>query len=135
MNTPKLAGQIRVLLADDNAYFMECVCNMLSGHEWLQIVGSASNSDECLALIAEQRPDVVVLDLEIPEINGFEITKRINSLSTKPRIIILSLYDEPEYRDGGQNLGVYGYVSKAEVSTNLIPLLQNLSQEYESRVN
>jgi len=106
---------------------------MLSKHEWLQVVGAAANSDECLALVAKLRPDVVVLDLEIPEINGFEIAKRIKSLSSKPRIIILSLYDEPEYREGGQNLGVYGYVSKAEVSTDLIPLLQSLSQERESR--
>ncbi|HVC28201.1 MAG TPA: response regulator transcription factor [Gammaproteobacteria bacterium] len=124
---------MRVLLVDDNAYFMECICNMLSGYKWLQIVGSASNSDECLALVSELRPDVVVLDLEIPEINGFEITKRIKLLSAKSRIIILSLYDEPEYREGGQNLGIYGYVSKAEASTNLIPLLQCLSQEHESR--
>jgi len=133
MHTPNLVRQMRVLLVDDNAYFMECICNMLSGYKWLQIVGSASNSDECLALVSELRPDVVVLDLEIPEINGFEITKRIKLLSAKSRIIILSLYDEPEYREGGQNLGIYGYVSKAEASTNLIPLLQCLSQEHESR--
>ena len=133
MHTPNLVRQMRVLLVDDNAYFMECICNMLSGYKWLQIVGSASNSDECLALVSELRPDVVVLDLEIPEINGFEITKRIKLLSANSRIIILSLYDEPEYREGGQNLGIYGYVSKAEASTNLIPLLQCLSQEHESR--
>ncbi|HVA54743.1 MAG TPA: response regulator transcription factor [Gammaproteobacteria bacterium] len=133
MNTSCPVDQIRVVVADDNPYFMECVCQMLSKHEWLQVVGAAANSDECLALVAKLRPDVVVLDLEIPEINGFEIAKRIKSLSSKPRIIILSLYDEPEYREGGQNLGVYGYVSKAEVSTDLIPLLQSLSQERESR--
>jgi len=129
MNLHETARQIRVLLADDNAYFMKCICNMLSGHAWLQIVGSASNSDECLALVAELLPDVVVLDMEIPDVNGFEITKRIKSLSTKPRIIILSLYDEPEYREGGQRLGIYGYVAKDEAATNLIPMLQNLYQE------
>ncbi len=133
MNTHETTGHIRVLLADDNAYFMENMRHMLSRYEWLQIVGSAYNSNECLALVAELHPDVVVLDLEIPEINGFEITKRIQSLSTKPRIIILSFYDEPEYREGGQNLGVFGYVSKAEISTDLIPMLRDLSQVHECR--
>ena len=133
MHVPEITGQVRVLLADDNAYFMENMRNMLSRYEWLQIVGSAYNSTECLALVEELQPDVVVLDLEIPEINGFEITKRIKLLPTKPRIIILSFYDEPEYREGGQNLGVYGYVSKADISTNLIPMLRDLSQGHESR--
>ena len=134
MKSPTTTQKVRVLLADDNAYFMECICDLLSAHEWLQVVGTASNSDECLALVAQQRPDVAILDLEIPEINGFEIAKRIKSQSSMPKIIILSFYDEPEYRIGGQNLGIYGYVSKTEVSTDLIPLLKTLSQQHAERV-
>ncbi len=129
MNMPNPNGQLRVLLADDNGIFMDSVRHLLSGHDWLQVVGRASHGAECLALVTEQRPDVVVVDLEMPDINGFEVTKRIRSLPDHPHVIIMSLYDEPEYREGGQHLGVYGYVSKAAVTTDLIPLLQGLFQE------
>jgi len=133
MDTPNPSGQLRVLLADDNAFFMDSIRQLLSRHAWLQVVGVASHGAECLALVAEQQPDVVVVDLAMPDINGFEVIKLINSLPDHPRVIIMSLYDEPEYREGGRHLGVHGYVSKAAVTTELIPLLQGLFQESVSK--
>jgi two-component system, NarL family, nitrate/nitrite response regulator NarL len=76
--------------------------------------------------VAERQPDVVLVDLDMPDMNGFDVTRRIKSMPGGPAIIIMSLYDEPEYREGGENLGIYGYLAKDAVATDLIPMLRNL---------
>jgi DNA-binding NarL/FixJ family response regulator len=130
MNRPDSAGPIRVVLADDNPVFRDGIRHLLSEHEWLQVVGAASHGAECIALVTEKQPDVVVVDLDMPDLNGFEVAKRIKCMPAHPPIIIVSLYNEPEYREGGENLGVYGYVAKDMVTTELVPLLQSLYQQY-----
>ncbi|MGB9429252.1 MAG: response regulator transcription factor [Gammaproteobacteria bacterium] len=129
MNTPDPAARMRVVLADDNAFFLLSTCLLLSEHAWLQVVGSAPNGADCLALVAEHRPDVVVVDLAMPDMNGFEVAKHLTSLSDHPHVIILSQHEGPEYREGGRRVGASGYVSKAEVTTELVPLLRRLLDE------
>jgi DNA-binding NarL/FixJ family response regulator len=126
---PYQVKKMRLVLADDNAIFMDCICELLAQYDWLQVVGSASQGGECVELVSKHRPDVVLVDLDMPDLNGFEVTKRIMNMPRHPPVIIMSLYDEPEYREGGENLGVYAYVAKDTASTHLIPLLQDLFKE------
>ncbi|MGA9853090.1 MAG: response regulator transcription factor [Gammaproteobacteria bacterium] len=126
MNTANLTGQARLILVDDNAFFLQNTSLLLSEHKWLQVVGCAAHGAGCLALVAEQKPDVVVVDLAMPGMNGFQVTQHIKAQPNPPLVIILSLYDSLEYRERGRLAGADGYVSKAMAATDLVPLLHSL---------
>lgn len=125
---PPVSGSaaLRLLLTDDNPLFLASTATLLAGAQWIEMVGQVANGTECLRLASQHAPDVVVLDLAMPDMNGFEVTKRLKALPAPPRVVILSLYDEPEYRQRARQSGADGYVAKAAAITELLPLLHSL---------
>jgi DNA-binding NarL/FixJ family response regulator len=118
---------LRILLVDDSLRFLESAARFLSGETYLEIVGRALSGKEAIEQIALLRPDLVLMDLAMPGINGLEATRQIKMQPNAPYIIILTLNDSSEYQMAAEAAGADGFVSKAEFSTALLPLISSFT--------
>jgi DNA-binding NarL/FixJ family response regulator len=103
---------ITVLVADDHAIIRDGICSLLGAIPGLKVVGQAENGRKALDLAQELRPDIVVMDISMPELNGFEATRQIRGELPGTRIIALSMYAEKRYVLGMLKAGVAGYLIK-----------------------
>lgn len=117
---------MRIFLVDDSAAFLDAAAGFFSGCPEVEVIGRALSGHEALEQVVQLRPDVVLLDLAMPDMNGLETARRVRALSDAPRIVMLTLYDDPAYRAAAMAAGADGFVSKAALSTQLLPLLQTL---------
>lgn len=115
---------LRILLVDDSPEFLAAASHFLSLEPWLQVVGLARSGAEAIEQTGRLNPDVVLLDLRMPGMNGLEATRRLKALAHPPRVVILTLHDEPEYRAALTAARADGFVYKGHLETELFPLLQ-----------
>jgi DNA-binding NarL/FixJ family response regulator len=117
---------IRIVLADDNPRFLDAATNFLAIDPQLEIVGRAKSGREAVDQVAQLQPHLVIMDLAMPETNGFEATRQIKAQPDPPYVIILTLYDNPEYQAAAQRVEADGFVPKSELGTLLLPLIHTL---------
>ena len=117
---------IRILIVDDSTDYIDSASRFLSSDPRLQIVGSASTGVEALGKVAELKPDLVLMDWAMPEMTGPVALRRIKVQSNPPRIIMLTMYDNTEYRDIAQMAYADGFVAKSDFGKKLIPLIYSL---------
>lgn len=106
-------GGIRVLLAEDHAVVREGTRQILESDADVQVVGEAADGDEVVALATALRPDVVLLDLHMPILNGIAATRRILADLPNVRIVVLTAYDDEDYVAAALEAGVSGYLLKS----------------------
>ena len=122
---PQLAS-IRVVLVDDSSRFLSMLERAFASDPRFLVVGRAQSGQEALAQITCLHPDLVVLDLSMPGMNGLEATRRIKMLARAPHFIMLTLYDTPQHRAAAAAAGVDHFVCKTELRAQLWPLLNSL---------
>ncbi|MBI5841883.1 MAG: response regulator transcription factor [Chloroflexi bacterium] len=110
---------IRVLLVDDQALFREGLDTLLSAHKDIQVVGQASNGQEAIDLALKLRPDVILMDMQMPVLNGIGATRRLKGLLPDCRVIALSTFDDKEYIFDALRAGAVGYLLKDVGSAQL----------------
>lgn len=103
---------IRILLVDDHPLVRDGLRARLSLAEGLETVGEAGNAAEALARLAETRPDLVLMDVGMKDVNGIELTRRLLERAPALRVLMLSMYDNPEYVQRALQAGACGYVLK-----------------------
>jgi DNA-binding NarL/FixJ family response regulator len=108
----------RVLLADDHIPFLVSLRGKLSGV--LDIVGTASGGYEALELAQSLRPDVAVLDIAMPDCDGFEVLRRIRQSGLKTRVVFLTMHGDDEFATAAIQSGAHGYVPKSRTHVDLI---------------
>jgi DNA-binding NarL/FixJ family response regulator len=104
--------EIRVLVADDHAVVREGIRSILDGTEGIEWVGEAIDGNDALARIAELDPDVAVLDISMPHRTGLEVLAILRRNGRRPRVLILSMHDHPEYVLEAVRAGADGYLLK-----------------------
>lgn len=119
------SARVRTVLADDNAGFLQATHTFLDSQR-VHIVGEARTLHEVLALVELLKPDLVLLDLELAGQNSLPIVQRIKAHAPPPLAVIVSLHDQEEYRTSAREAGADGFVAKANLTTELIPLLDAL---------
>jgi NarL family two-component system response regulator LiaR len=119
MLTRGQAAQLRVLLVDDSPEFVRSALRTLALDAEVVVVGCATSGRQALEMVPDLEPDVVLMDLAMPEMNGLEATKRIKTLADPPRVVILTLYDDPAYREAAQAAGADAFVAKADWSRRM----------------
>ncbi len=102
----------RVLVVDDNPKVLQDLRSLLSMPGDLEVIGEARNGQEAIRMVHDLKPDVVVMDLEMPVMDGFEATRQIKSLPQPPRVVILSVHAEPAEREGASQAGADEFVVK-----------------------
>jgi serine/threonine protein kinase/CheY-like chemotaxis protein len=108
----KKSREIRILIADDHPIFREGLAKIISRDPRLQVVAEAENGDEALAHLTELRPDVAVLDLDMPERDGFAVTRAAQEAKLSVKVIILTSHNNEALFHSALDLGVAGYVLK-----------------------
>jgi len=111
---------IRVLLADDHVMVREGLRLILEASGDIQIIGLAANGQQAVELASQSCPDVAVMDLSMPIMNGIEATELIHVHCPQTRLIILSMYNSPEYIQRAVRAGANGYLLKDAAGNELI---------------
>jgi DNA-binding NarL/FixJ family response regulator len=107
MGTP-----IRIVLADDHAVLRQGIAELLSSQADLQVVGEAVDGQQAVELARALQPDVVVMDMQMPGMSGFEATRRIRAAQPAVRIVILSAFNDEQYVYAAIQAGASGYLIK-----------------------
>lgn len=115
---------IRVLLVDDQAMFREGLRTLLSVQPGLEVVGEAGNGEEAVRLAAALRPDVVLMDLHMPVLDGVAATRRLCESWPDCRVIVLTTFDDDEYVFEGLRAGAVGYLLKDVPSDKLVEAIK-----------
>ncbi len=111
---------LRILLAEDHAVVREGTREILDRDPGIVVVGEAADGPSALALAAQLEPDLVLLDVNLPGLNGIEVARRLQSLRTVPRVLILSAYDDIDYVIAATEAGVGGYLLKTAHASDVI---------------
>ncbi|HVF10002.1 MAG TPA: response regulator transcription factor [Abditibacteriaceae bacterium] len=114
--------RIRILLVDDSPAFRMGAKLFLTSDPGYEIVGQASSGADAIQQVSQLHPDLVLMDLKMPGMDGLEATRRIKTQPGAPNIVIVSLHDNSAYVEAAANAGADGFVSKAEFSA-LFPVL------------
>jgi DNA-binding NarL/FixJ family response regulator len=109
---PGAADEIRVLLVDDDALVRAGLSMMLNGAASLLIVGEAGDGDQVPAAVAKHRPDVVLMDLRMPRVDGITATRRLRGAPQPPEVIVLTTFDADENVLGALRAGASGFLLK-----------------------
>jgi two-component system, NarL family, response regulator NreC len=112
--------RIRILLADDHAVVRQGFRMILNAHSDLEIVGEAGNGREAVELAAALKPDVVVMDVTMPELNGIEATRRLTADNPHIRVVALSMHKDSVYVREILRAGARGYLLKESVADDLV---------------
>ncbi|MCB8981832.1 MAG: response regulator transcription factor [Ardenticatenaceae bacterium] len=115
---------IRILLVDDQALFREGLRTLLSVHDDLEVVGEASNGQEAIEAVAKLTPDVVLMDLRMPVLNGVAATRQITQSAATSRVIVLTTFDDDDYVFDGLRAGAVGYLLKDVPSAKLVEAIR-----------
>lgn len=115
---------IRLLLVDDQALFREGLRTLLSVYPDLEVVGEAVNGEEALQRVEMLHPDVVLMDLRMPVLDGVTATRRLKERRLSSRVIILTTFDDDEYVFDGLRAGAVGYLLKDVSSEKLVEAIR-----------
>jgi DNA-binding NarL/FixJ family response regulator len=122
---------LRILLVDDSIQFLDVVARALATVPAIEIVGRALSGRDAVEQVTQLQPDLVLMDVAMPNMNGLEATRRIKTQADAPHVVILTLHDTPEYRAAAEAVGADNFVSKAEFNAQMLPLIRTLCDEKE----
>jgi NarL family two-component system response regulator LiaR len=112
--------KIKILIADDHPMLREAMRNTFEQHKDIEVVGEAGDGQEAVDLSAKLKPDVVVMDIVMPKLNGIEATKEIRKISPSTKVLILTAYDDDRYIIGLLEAGAVGYLLKSARGHDLV---------------
>jgi two-component system, NarL family, response regulator NreC len=118
----------RILLADDHTIVRQGLKLIISSHADLEVVGEAAHGREVLDLAEKLKPDVILMDVAMPELNGIEATRRLHEVSPRTKVLVLSMHKEAVYVREILKAGARGYILKDAIDTELISAIQSVAR-------
>ena len=118
--------KLRILLADDHEAFRQRVRKLLRNTPGIELVGEAENGEEAVRLTAELKPDIVIMDVVMPRLNGLEATRRIRREFPSVEVIALTLHGDSGFRRAMLNAGASTYLLKDNVGHELPRTLRSI---------
>ena len=118
----------RVLLVDDHALVRAGIRALIEGNDGIEVVAETGDGREALRLIEELRPDLVLLDITLPVINGFDVLEEISKRQLETRVIFLTVHEATEYAMRALRAGAAGYLPKSAASDELEEAIKTVAQ-------
>jgi DNA-binding NarL/FixJ family response regulator len=119
-NSPSFAS-VRLLLVDDSEPWRRSVCSMLGTQEHLHCVGEVVDGLEAVQKVSELKPDLILLDIGLPNLNGIEAASRIRQIAPAAKILFLTQEGDPDVARLALSSGAQGYVVKTDAGRELLP--------------
>jgi two-component system response regulator NreC len=142
--------RIRVLIADDHTLVREGLRALLEGHGGFDVIAEASNGREAIDRSIQMRPDVVLMDIGMPEVDGLAATRRITKINPAIRVLVLTVHETEDYFFPVLEAGAHGFLVKDAASADLVaavravhhggvflhpPMAKRLVEEYLTRIS
>jgi len=121
-------SNLRILLADDHEIFREGLKMLVSAQPDMEVIGEAKNGRTAVALAQQLQPDVVVMDVSMPELNGLKATEKLKALCPHVKILTLTRHTDDGYLQQLLKVGASGYVLKQSASSELIRAIRSVSR-------
>lgn len=118
---------IHVLVVDDHAVVRTGICRLLDAERDIEVIGQTGSGREAVRLCQELQPNVVVLDYNLPDIDGLEATQQIVELGIKTRVLILTMYGNEEYATRLIRAGAHGFVVKVAPAAELVQAVRKVA--------
>lgn len=118
----------KIVIADDHPMFREGLAKAVEREKDFTIVGKAVDGTEALRLIKELRPDLAVLDVSMPNMDGLEVARHVHNEALPTEIVILTMYKELSYFNAALDLGVRGYILKDSSTTEFLSCLRSVKE-------
>lgn len=117
---------LKILLVDDNPTFMAAAVQFLTALPNTQLVGQAYDGREALTKSEQLKPDLILLDISMPGMNGLEVARCLQEQSHPASVVFLTMHDCAGYRMAAASLGVAGFVGKGNLAVELPPIIEHL---------
>ncbi|MBS1550477.1 MAG: response regulator transcription factor [Bacteroidetes bacterium] len=122
-----MPDRIRIIIADDHPIFRGGLRQIISADKTIEIIGEADNGEKALELIQELKPDIAVLDIDMPKKTGLDVLRALENSKTK--IIFLTMYAEEDIFDEAMDLGIKGYVLKDSAVSDIIECILSVNED------
>ena len=122
-----LPSRVRVLIADDHRLFAEALVAILATEERIEVVGHARDGGEAVALATQLRPDVTLMDISMPVMDGIEAARRIREVVPRACILMLTGSNSPLDVDRARQVGAAGYVTKDHIAAELVDAILDIA--------
>jgi DNA-binding NarL/FixJ family response regulator len=120
---------VTVLIADDQTLFREGIKDLLEDEKGIRVVGEASNGPEAVAMAKKLRPDVILMDIKLPQLDGISATRIIRKECSQTNVIILSSYEDEAHVTEAIQAGANGYLSKMLPASELVHALKTFTTD------
>ena len=117
---------LRILLVDDFASWRSYVASVLQERECFEVVGEAADGQEAIEKATELQPDLILMDIAMPKLNGIEAARRIRDRAANSKIVFISLEISDELAEAAVAVGAQAYIAKREIRAKLLPMIDRL---------
>lgn len=111
---------VRVLIVDDQPWFREAARMVVEMTDGFEVVGEAVSGEEGVEMAEALGPDLVLMDVEMPGIDGLEATRRIRDLADPPQVLVMSTHESGDYQEDSLDAGAYAFIPKYDFSIDTI---------------
>ena len=120
---------VRVLIADDQTLFREGIKDVLTGEKWIEVVGEAADGEEAVALTKKLKPEVVLMDIKLPKLDGIAATRQIKKSVPEVNVLMLSSFEDEAHVMEAIQAGANGYLSKMLPAAELVNSIRTFTSE------
>jgi DNA-binding NarL/FixJ family response regulator len=123
-----MPSPLKLLIVDDHPVFRRGLREIIEEQQRFEILGEAADGKTALAMLREHKPEVIVLDIDMPRLNGLEMARRLHREKSPIRILFLTMYKDEDLFNAAMDIGVRGYVLKENAGEEIISALDKVAQ-------
>ena len=121
---------LRILLADDHSLVRRGIRSLVGVHSDWEVCGEATDGKEALEKVAQLSPDVLILDLNMPELNGLEVTRRVHTMCPQVEVLVLTVQDSEQAMKQALEAGARGYMLKSDAGDKLLTAIESVRRHH-----